>query len=119
MSRFELRALLLMVGLGYFVAASGARGEGVVAPGEKIQTLATEFKFTEGPASDLEGNVYFTDQPNDRIMTWTVEGKLETFMQPCGRANGLCFDGKGNLIACADEKNELWSIDVGTKKVTV
>jgi gluconolactonase len=31
----------------------------------------------------------------------------------------LCFDGKGNLIACADEKNELWSIDVKTKQHTV
>ena len=34
-------------------------------------------------------------------------------------ANGMCFDGQGHLIACADEKNELWSIDVATKKVTV
>jgi gluconolactonase len=40
-----------------------------------------------------------------------VDGKLSTFLQPCGRANGLCFDGAGNLIACADENNQLWSID--------
>jgi gluconolactonase len=39
-----------------------------------------------------------------------VDGKLSTFLQPAGRANGMCFDGQGNLIACADEKNELWSI---------
>ncbi len=31
-------------------------------------------------------------------------------MQPCGRANGLCFDGKGDLWACADETNALWKI---------
>jgi gluconolactonase len=31
----------------------------------------------------------------------------------------LCFDGQGNLLACADEKNEMWSIDPKTKKVTV
>jgi gluconolactonase len=91
----------------------------ILAPGAKLEKLSGEFKFTEGPASDAQGNVYFTDQPNDRIMLWSVDGKLSEFMKPCGRSNGLCFDTKGNLIACADEKNELWSIDVATKKVTV
>src|SRR5579862_5827790 len=91
----------------------------ILAPGAKLQKLADGFIFTEGPAADAEGNIYFTDQPNDRIMIWSKDGKLSTFMQPCGRSNGLCFDGQGNLIACADEKNELWSIDVKTKQVTV
>ena len=98
-------------------AAFGAEG-GVTAPGAKVEKLAGEFQFTEGPASDAEGNVLFTDQPNDRIMKWSVDGKLTTFMQPCGRSNGLCFDAQGNLWACADEKNELWCIDP-KGKVTV
>lgn len=93
--------------------------DGITAPGAKVQTLAEEFKFTEGPAADAEGNVFFTDQPNDRILCWGVDGKLSTFMQPCGRSNGLCFDAKGNLWACADEKNELWCIDPSDKSKTV
>ena len=84
----------------------------IVAEGAKVVLLADEFKFTEGPAADRKGNVYFTDQPNDRIMIWSVDGKLSTFMSPCGRSNGLYFDKKGNLLACADEKNELWQIDM-------
>ncbi|MBP7049456.1 MAG: SMP-30/gluconolactonase/LRE family protein [Phycisphaerae bacterium] len=84
---------------------------GVVAPGEKPVLLAGEFKFTEGPAPDREGNVFFTDQPNDRICKWSVDGKLTTFLQPCGRSNGLFFDEEGNLFACADANNELWRID--------
>jgi gluconolactonase len=99
-------------------APSGSGGNGVVAPGAKLQVLAGDFKFTEGPASDVEGNVLFTDQPNDRIMKWSTDGKLSTFKQPCGRSNGLCFDAHGNLIACADEQNQLWSIDPAGK-VTV
>ena len=91
---------------------------GIIAPGATLQKLAAEFEFTEGPAADKFGNVYFTDQPNDRIMIWSIEGKLSTFLQPAGRANGLCFDHQGNLLACADDKNELWSIDPA-KKVTV
>lgn len=99
--------------------AASSHAQGVTAPGAKLEAISKEFKFTEGPASDAEGNVYFTDQPNDRIMRYGVDGKMTTFMQPCGRSNGLCFDNQGNLIACADEKNEMWSIDVKTKKVTV
>ena len=92
--------------------------EGVVAPERNLKKLAGDFKFTEGPAVDANGNVFFTDQPNDRIMKWSVEGKLSTFLKPCGRSNGLYFDRKGNLLACADEKNQLWSIDPAGK-VTV
>ena len=90
----------------------------IIAPGATLQKLAGDFLFTEGPASDREGNVFFTDQPNDRIVKWSIDGKLSTFMQPCGRANGLSFDPQGNLWACADEKNELWRIDP-TGKTTV
>lgn len=72
--------------------------------------LAGDFAFTEGPAPDKAGNVYFTDQPNDRIMVWSKKKGLSTFMQPSGRSNGLFFDNKGNLWSCADEQNELWRI---------
>lgn len=88
-----------------------------MAPGAKLEKLAGDCKFTEGPACDKDGNVFFTDQPNDRILKW--DGKeLTTWLQPCGRSNGLCFDKEGNLLACADGKNELWRISPD-KKVEV
>ena len=85
---------------------------GIIAPGAKVQKLSGGFKFTEGPAADANGNVFFTDQPNNRILKWSVDGKLSTFHESPGRANGLYFDKKGNLLACADLNNELWSIDM-------
>ncbi len=89
-----------------------------VAPGAKLQRLAGGFLFTEGPTSDEKGNIFFTDQPNDRIMEWTAEQKLLTWMQPCGHSNGMCFDSLGNIISCADELSQLWSISPD-KKVDV
>ena len=115
MRKAWLVALALGAGSGGDLAAQEA---GIIAPEAKLEKLAGGFKFTEGPAADADGNVFFTDQPNDRILKWSVDGKLSTFLEPCGRANGLCFDGKGNLLACADDKNELWSIGPD-KKVTV
>lgn len=99
--------------------ARAADPAGPVAPGAKAEKVAGGFEFTEGPTADAEGNVYFTDQPTDRILKWSTDGTLSTFLQPAGRANGLCFDAAGRLWACADAKNELWRIDPATKAVTV
>jgi gluconolactonase len=90
----------------------------IIQPGTKLEKLAGDFSFTEGPSADSKGNVFFTDQPNNRIMEWSTDDKLTTFMQPCGRSNGMAFDKKGNLWACADEKNELWCI-APDKSVTI
>jgi gluconolactonase len=93
-------------------------GGKVTAPGAKLAKVAGGYEFTEGPASDAAGNVFFTDQPNDRILKWNTAGKVSTFLAKSGRANGLCFDAVGNLWACADEKNELWRISPdGTHEV--
>ncbi len=111
--------ILPVVWIGLVMASSlFASAQSVVAPGAKLEKLAGDFQFTEGPTCDAGGNVFFTDQPDNRILKWSVDGKLTTFLQPAGRANGMCFDAKGSLIACADEKNELWSI-TSDKKTTV
>ena len=80
--------------------------------------ISSEFSFTEGPAVDKKGNVFFTDQPNDKIWKYDTNGKLSVFMEKAGRSNGLYFDKKGNLISCADEQNQLWEISPA-KKVKV
>ncbi len=95
-----------------------ALADGVVAPDTKLEKLSGGFAFTEGPTCDARGNLFFVDQPNDRIMEWSADGKLSTFLQPSGRANGMMFDAHGNLIACADERNALWSI-APDKKISV
>jgi gluconolactonase len=94
-------------------------GTSVLAPDAHVEKVAGGFIFTEGPTADTSGNVYFVDQDNNRILEYDTSGTLSTFMQPSGYANGMTFDGAGHLIAAADEKNEMWSIDVGTKKASV
>jgi gluconolactonase len=117
MSRIFLMTVFVPLAL---VAGSGhAADNSVIAPGAHLEKLAGGFKFTEGPAADADGNVFFTDQPNDHILKWSTDGKLSIFLRPSGRANGLCFDARGNLWACADEKNELWRIDSEGKATVV
>lgn len=90
----------------------------LIAKEAVAKKLSNEYSFTEGPAVDKKGNVFFTDQPNDKILKWSTDGKISVYMENAGRSNGLYFDSKGNLLACADAKNQLWKIDKN-KKITV
>lgn len=74
--------------------------EGLIAHLAKPELIADTFQFTEGPASDRAGNLYFTDIQTSRIYVWSIDQNLATFRDPSGRANGLRFDAVGNLLAC-------------------
>ncbi len=111
--------LITVPSKGYsFQTSDTLQKNGVIAKGASPRLISKQFTFTEGPAVDKYGNVYFTDQPNDKIWKYGTDEKLSVFLDKTGRSNGLYFDKKGNLIACADEKNELWSISP-SKKITV
>jgi gluconolactonase len=92
--------------------------DSLIAKGATLQLVSSQFSFTEGPAVDKKGNIFFTDQPNDKIWKYDTDGKLSVFLDKTGRSNGMYFDYKGNLLTCADEKNEIWSI-TPKGKVTV
>jgi gluconolactonase len=101
-------------------APLSAAGQALFAGSPVPQLVAKQFAFTEGPAVDKEGNIFFTDQPNDKIWKYDLAGKLSVFLSPAGRANGMYFDKKGNLLACADAQGQLWSIaPSGKTKVLV
>ncbi|NHF61254.1 SMP-30/gluconolactonase/LRE family protein [Flavobacteriaceae bacterium TP-CH-4] len=111
-------SLALLLLLTTFISCE-AQNPGIIAKGAQLTLVADGYDFTEGPAVAANGDVYFTDQPNDRIVKWNAaDNSVTDWMKPSGRSNGLYFDHMGNLLSCADEKNELWQIDP-EKKVTV
>ena len=95
--------------IGLAPQAASAADE-LVAPGATVEKLADGFVFTEGPACDKDGNIYFTDIPNERIHKWSLDGKLSTYRENSGRANGLYFDSDGNLLACEGGSRQLTCI---------
>lgn len=83
---------------------------GLVSSNARLKKLDKIFSFTEGPAVDKKGNIYFTDQPNDKIWKYDTRGRLSLFMNETGRSNGLFITSGGKILACADLRNELWCI---------
>lgn len=66
----------------------------------ELKKLATGFAFTEGPAADADGHVFFSDIPEDKIYKWTLQDSLELYRENSNASNGLYFDHKQNLWAC-------------------
>lgn len=104
--------IISSLALSIFVFSCKAQHSSIIADDALLVKVDSTYSFTEGPASDKDGNVYFTDQPNDKIIKWHAnDNSVSIFKEPSGRANGLYFDHNGNLLAAADENNELWRID--------
>jgi gluconolactonase len=71
-------------------------------PTGPLEKRHTGFVFTEGPASDGHGTLYFTDlraRPG-RIYKVNPDGRLSLFVADSGRANGLAVSAGGEVIAC-------------------
>src|SRR5215204_5492391 len=63
----------------------------VIAPNATIKLISKDFGFSEGPASNKKGEVFFSDQPNDKIWKYGTDGKLSIFLDKTGRSNGMYF----------------------------
>ena len=103
--------VLVAIGLSVFRSPSLAQDTSLVAPGATVRRLATGFGFLEGPAADPDGNLFFTDIPNERIHRWSPPNGVTIFHEGSGRANGLRFDLDGNLLVCEMGNRRVTSID--------
>jgi len=87
--------------------AKGDRALDVYLDGEDWELVAEGYKFTEGPATDGEGNLFFTDIPNNKIHKVDPEGKVTEFARNTGGANGLHFGPDRRLYACANRNRQI------------
>jgi len=116
MNRFRFALCAFILASASLRAAEPIPG---VGPAGAVTKLHTGFKFTEGPVADGDGNLYFTDIPNDRIHKVDADGKLSTILEKSEGCNGLMLDARGRLVACQGGAKRLISIDLETKKVAV
>lgn len=91
----------------------------ILIEGEGWELVASGFKFTEGPAVDSEGNLYFSDVPNSRIHKLDAAGKLSVFVENSHSTNGLMFGPDGRLYGCQNGKQRIVAYDRNGKTATI
>lgn len=78
----------------------------IIPPSAQLERVYHGAAFAEGPAADADGNVYFSDCPNNRILLYRpATGETVVWKEPSGRANGMNFDAQGRLVVCCDGKD--------------
>src|SRR5262245_32948078 len=83
----------------------------VLIDGQGWQLVSEGHKFTEGPAVDTEGQVYFTDIPNNRIHKIDLENKVSVFAENTAATNGLMFGPEGLLYGCRNGEKKIVTYD--------
>lgn len=89
-----------LLGATVVVAADAPESIPGLGPVGPVVQLHTNFKFTEGPAADRQGNVFFSDIPASRIYKVDPAGKLSIFREPSNSTNGMMFNAAGELCGC-------------------
>lgn len=79
----------------------------VVDPASDWELVSQGHRFTEGPAVDKHGNVYFSDIPNNRIHKISTDGKVTVFKEETNGVNGLMFGPDGRLFACQNGRKRI------------
>ena len=80
--------------------AGKKRRTDILIPGEDWELLGEGYTYTEGPAVNARGEVFFSDIPDSRIYRIGLDGKITLFADDTERANGLMFAADGKLYAC-------------------
>ena len=73
----------------------------LLIPGEDWQLVRSGYKFTEGPAANAQGEVFFNDIPNSKTYRIGLDGEVNEFVAESQRANGQAFGPDGRLYAVA------------------
>jgi sugar lactone lactonase YvrE len=118
LSMFRL-SLLLVLFCGV-AAAQDMPLSDVLIEGEGWQLAAEGYQFTEGPAVDREGNVFFVDVPASKIFQLDLKTRRVTpFAENTGRASGLAFGGDGRLYACQSGARAIVAYDAAARPTTI
>lgn len=89
-----------------------------IGPVGDVRKVEGKFQFTEGPAWDGHGTLYFSDIPANRIYQLdTGTNRISVFLEPSGHANGLMVNSAGMIFA-SQMDGQIVKIDPKSKKVT-
>jgi sugar lactone lactonase YvrE/enterochelin esterase-like enzyme len=93
--------------------------EAILAPGEGWQLVAEGYRFTEGPAANAKGEIFFNDIPNSKGYRIGLDGKVSLSIADAKRANGQAFGPDGRLYAVASGEEKIIAYDADYKAAVI
>jgi sugar lactone lactonase YvrE len=91
----------------------------ILIPGEDWQLVADGYRFTEGPAPNSRGEVFFNDIPNGKAYKIGLDGNVSLFIAGTKNANGQAFGPDGRLYAAATGSGQILAYDAEAKPAVV
>ena len=91
----------------------------ILIPGEGWQEVWSGGKFTEGPAGNAQGEMFFNDIPNAKTWKIALDGKVTEFIADSKKANGQAFGPDGRMFAVMDSEAKIVAYDAEGKVATV
>jgi gluconolactonase len=114
------KIILTWLAINIFWMAQCGNQVKLVAEHAELVLVSDQFGFTEGPASDTSGNVYFTDIPNNSLYKLDLEKGTELVHPDMPGCNGLAFDNNEKLIVCGHNLGrDLYEFNLETKESKV
>lgn len=87
----------------------------IIPPNAEPELIGGGYGFTEGPAADAVGNVYFSDGANNAIHYWKVGRPVVQFANDSTDAIGMMLNRRGELYVCEGAAYRIAAYDVRTK----
>jgi sugar lactone lactonase YvrE/enterochelin esterase-like enzyme len=83
------------------------------------EQVGDTYGFTEGPASDAHGNVFFSDIPHNKIYKSDASGNVSEFAADTGGGNGLMFGPNGKLYCCQMDRKRVVAYDMHAREQVI
>ena len=91
----------------------------ILVPGEGWQLVGEGYKFTEGPAVNAKGEVFFNDIPESKTWKVGLDGSVSPFFSDSKRANGAHFGPDGRFYMVATGTQQVLAYDAEMKPTVV
>ena len=91
----------------------------LLIPDEGWELVAKGYRFTEGPATNSKGEVFFNDVPNSKTYKIDLDHKVTTFIEDSKRGNGQAFGPDGKLYVAASGASQILAYDTNGKSTVI
>ena len=101
LATFALTAPAAALRAADFQITDAAEFARCVPAGAKVEKLAGDMNFIEGPVwIKAGGYLVFSDIPKNELMQWSAASGAKTYRAPSQQANGNTLDRTGRLVTC-------------------